>query len=148
MKAALLVLVFLGPFIKAEDPFPRPSSFIAQKIGRDPFGAVQPGRIINRSLPLLNPRNNLALPEGAKPKLSDFFNVSTISIGRYQIAVINRFAFATGEYFQFNHPDSGALLMKVAKIADGHVSIECEGQLHTLPIARREPRAKVFRAAN
>lgn len=146
MKAQLLSLVFLTPLLQAQQagPFPRPSTFIAEKVGRDPFGATQPGKIINRSLRLLNPRE-LALDTGAKPKLADFFNVSTISIGRYRIAVINRFAFAVGEHFQFNHPDTGVLLIKVAEIADGLVLIECEGQLHKLPISRREPKTLLRR---
>lgn len=158
MKAPLLVFLLSMGWISAEvsrpepaasaatSTFPRPSWFIPQKVGRDPFGTVQPGKLINRSLPLLKPRRNPNVPDDAKPRLEDFFTVSTISMGRYDIAVINRFAFATGEYFQFNHPDSGLLLIKIAEIADGLVRIECEGQLHTLPITRRDPVSTLRRA--
>lgn len=123
-------------------PFPRPSFFIPQKIGRDPFAPIRYGMLLDKKLPLLGPKAGL---EGKSDRnLADFFDVSTISLGRLSIAVINKRAFAEGEYFQFKHPDGAVFMVRVLQITDGKVELDCAGQNLKVPLARKDPKSALI----
>lgn len=117
--------------------FPRPSYFMPQKIARDPFAPIQYGVVIDKKLPLLIAK------EGSKGErgLADFFDLSTISLGRLSIAVINKRAFAEGEYFHFKQPDNVPITVRVVQIRDGEVELEASGQRVKLPLARKDPKS-------
>ena len=67
---------------------------------------------------------------------ADLFRVTTISIAKFAIAIINGKAFVAGDSFSIKS-DTRTLKVKVAKVNDGGVVLELENRKLTVPLRRR-----------
>jgi hypothetical protein len=116
------LLLFAGHSFAGEEkalPFPKPSSFDASAIKRDPFVMMDESDLARQKLTISS------MPGGPDPK--SLFNVSTISLGRLSLVVINKHAFAEGEAFELKKDDKTTLQIRVLKIGDGFVDLDFDG---------------------
>jgi len=139
MKRPLLIIIglLLGTgFVKATEelPFPRPSWFDSKKIARDPFTPID-ALEMDKTLVV-----DSAATTGEKFSLASLFKVTSISIGRLSIAIINNRAFAEGEAFDLRGEGKSIQRVTVMKINDGGVDLNYMGKLVKVPLFRKEPK--------
>ncbi len=112
--------------------FPNPSEFSLEKITRDPFSSIdqkdEPKPAESQPMVLLSGK-----PDGIGP---DLFQVSTISIAKFAIAIINHKAFVAGDSFSIKAAER-VIKVAVAKVNDGDVVLELEGRKLTVPLRRK-----------
>jgi hypothetical protein len=119
---------------QAELPFPSPSSFISANVTRDPFVSMDQTDLARQEVMVAS------MPGGTDVKT--LFNVTTISISRLSLAVINRHAFVEGETFELKKDGGDPVRVHILRIRDGAVELEFEGRKISVPLSR--PKFKLF----
>ena len=118
-----------------ELPFPRPSSFDTRRIPRDPFTPINSLGTEQTMVVDTAPADG-----GNKFDPATLFKVSSISINRLSIAIINNRAFGEGEPFDLRGEGKSIQRVTVLKIRDGSVELDYAGKHITVPLTRKEPK--------
>lgn len=136
MSGKFLLLVWIGaPLAWAGDPLPtakipalpKNSSFSAANVVRDPFSQIGKGGSMERSV-------IVAANQDTKD-LAQLFRITSVSIDRISLAIINRKAFAEKDFFRVRTSEK-IVNVTVVKIHDGGVDLDCDGTLITVPVVR------------
>jgi hypothetical protein len=139
----LAALVFLTPSVWAladeahtKLNFPNPSSFKLDKLEHDPFSSLDDPEP-EKSLP----NSILVVQSGTSKTIGpELFHITTISVDKLPIAIINRRAFAPGDTFRITAADGRIIKVAVLEVRDGGVLLDLEGTKLTVPISRKEPK--------
>jgi hypothetical protein len=138
MKPLLFILALLSPL-----PFALgsgdPSKFSDEPEARDPFSSIDES---TGTTGTVTPLFHAAAASEIGP---DLFKVTTISISKLSIAIINRRAFAQGDTFNLKAADNHIFEVSVSKITDGEVVLELRGQQIVAPLLRKEAKSDTER---
>jgi len=139
----LVALVCLMPAVRVladeghtDLKFPNASSFNLEKLDRDPFSSLDTPELTKSTHDSM-----LVVASGTSKTIGpELFHITTISLNKLPIAIINRRAFAAGDTFRIAASDGRIIKVAVSQVRDGNVVLELEGTKLTVPISRKEPK--------
>jgi hypothetical protein len=137
LALALLGCLAFGRSLPAQDlPFPRLSSFDARKISRDPFTPLDELGVVEKTQVV----ESIVGKGEKKIDLASLFRVSSISISKLSVAIVNGRAFAEGESFDLKGEGGVVKRVTILKIREGGVDLDCAGYNVSVNLERKEPK--------